>query len=226
MPKELSDKKSKRSVQDLHAAASESISPTSRTKCTDDLLISARIRTLRREQGVSIRALAEKCGISGNTLSLIENNRTSPSVHTLQLLADGLGVSLGNFFNTDHSERSPVYQRQGQRPLVYFANGTLEKLGEGLPPLGAEPILVTLQSHSDHYENIQHTGREFIYCLEGRVTCMVAGQAYQLSPGDSLLFDARSLHRWLNTYAGPSRLLVLFCPMDAHEQPAERHLDQ
>ncbi len=206
-------------------AAGSSILPRG-TDTTDDLSVRARIRAFRQERGISIRALAAKCGISGNTLSLIENNRTSPSLHTLQLLANGLGVPLSTFFTEEKAEHSPVYQQQGQRSLVHFTNGTLEKLDEGLPPLGAEPVLVTMESRLDNSKDIIHAGREFIYCLDGRVTCVVENQAYQLSPGDSLLFDARKPHRWLNSYPGPSKLLVLFCPMDPHDQPAERHLNR
>lgn len=226
MPKEPDDRKHLSATQDLFVPATGYILPAQGAEYADDLSVSARIRALRRERGISIRALATKCGISGNTLSLIENNRTSPSLHTLQLLANGLGVSLSTFFTEEKPEHSPVYQQQGQRSLVHFANGTLEKLDEGLPPLGAEPVLVTIESHPGNLEDICHAGREFIYCLDGKVTCVVDNQAYHLSPGDSLLFDARKPHRWLNAYPGSSKLLVLFCPMDAHDQPAARHLNR
>jgi transcriptional regulator with XRE-family HTH domain len=193
--------------------------------CGGEAPLGKRLRTLRHEQDLSIRALAEKCGISVNTLSLIENNRTSPSVHTLNLLAGGLGVPLIALFEEEKHEQKPVYQRCGQRELIRFSQGTLEKLGEGLPPLGAEPILVTLDTDQSNADEIAHAGREFIYCLDGRVTCMIAGQTYVLLPGDSLLFDANAPHRWINTYSAPSKLLVLFCLMEASDQPAERHLD-
>lgn len=192
--------------------------------CSSEELVGGRLRELRRAKKLSIRSLAAQCGVSVNTLSLIENNRTSPSLHTLQTLARGLGVSLGALFESDKPGHALVYQQQGQRPLLRFPGGALEKLGEGLPPLGAEPILVTLEPAQAQAAEISHVGREFIYCLEGRVICDVAGQEYPLSPGDSLLFDARAPHRWRNVHPGPSRLLVLFCPMEAHDLPAERHL--
>jgi transcriptional regulator with XRE-family HTH domain len=194
--------------------------------CSGEALVGTRLRLLRRGQGLSIRALASKCGISVNTLSLIENNRTSPSVHTLNLLAGGLGVPLVTFFEEEKPGHELVYQQVGQRPLIRFANGTIEKLGEGLPPLGAEPILVTLDVDQKNSREISHVGREFIYCLDGQVTCMIAGQAYSLSSGDSLLFDAKAPHYWINSHPAPTKLLVLFCPMEARDQPAERHLDR
>ncbi len=189
-----------------------------------EVLVGSRLRLLRRAQGLSIRALAEKCGLSVNTLSLIENNRTSPSVHTINLLAGGLGVPLVTFFEEEKPEHGLVHQQNGTRPLIRFASGTLEKLGEGLPPLGAEPILVTLDTGPGSTADISHAGREFIYCLEGQVTCLIAGQIYVLDPGDSLLFDALAPHHWQNSHTAATKLLVLFCPMEARDQPAERHL--
>jgi transcriptional regulator with XRE-family HTH domain len=194
--------------------------------CGGDILVGSRLRLQRRAQGLSIRALAAKCGLSVNTLSLIENNRTSPSIHTLNLLAAGLGVPLVSFFEEEKPEHGLVYQQHGQRPLIRFSSGTLERLGEGLPPLGAEPILVTLDQLRQESGDIRHAGREFIYCLEGSATCIVAGQPYALTPGDSLLFDAAAPHRWINTHPGATKLLVLFCPMEARDRPAERHLDR
>jgi transcriptional regulator with XRE-family HTH domain len=194
------------------------------TNCSAcETLIWERVRRLRHERNLSIRTLAEKCGISVNTLSLIENNRTSPSVHTLNLLAGGLGVPVIALFEEEKHKQELVYQQDGQREVIRFAHGTLERLGEGLPPLGAEPIQVILEA--DQEELVSHNGREFIYCLEGRVTCLLPNQAYMLSPGDSLLFDAGVPHRWVNSQPYPSKILVLFCPMEARDQPAEHHLE-
>lgn len=211
-------------AQEAHALFDDPGRTAPESCCNREDLIGARLRRLRREQNVSIRCLASKCGISVNTLSLIENNRTSPSLHTLHLLARGLGVPLVTLFDEDKPEYALVYQQYGQRPKMRFPSGTLENLGEGLPPLGAEPILVTLDADQVETGDISHAGREFIYCLKGKVTCVVANQEYSLSPGDSLLFDAHAPHHWQNPRSTPSQLLVLFCPMEAHDLPAERHL--
>ena len=211
--------------QDAHAWVDELRALPQEACCRDTTLVGARIRLLRQEQRLSIRTLAAKSGISANTLSLIENGHTSPSVHTLQLLARGLGLPLITFFEGEKAEPALVYQRQGQRPLMRFANGNLMKLGEGLPPLGAEPILVTLDPGLEKGADISHVGREFLFCLEGKMTCVIAGQEYPLTPGDSLLFDASTPHHWLNPHPDSCQILILFCPMEARDQPAEQHLD-
>lgn len=189
-----------------------------------EVQVGARLRALRKQRGLTIRALAEKCQISPNTLSLIENERTSPSIRTLGQLAQGLGIHLAALLEPEPSGQGVVYQQQGQRSLTRFANGTIENLGDGLPPLGAEPILVTLETHLTPPDDVSHAGREFVYCIQGRVACYIGGTRYPLAAGDSLLFDASIPHRWENTHSKASRLLVLFCPMDARDHPVEQHL--
>ena len=219
------NKKSTVIGQDVHSLIVKSTIAYQKPAHNSDFPIGVRLRNLRKQHRMSIRALADKCGVSINTLSLIENDKTSPNINTLKLLAEGLELPIMSFFEDEKTDEELVYQKQGQRPQMRFGNGTLERLGEGLPPLGAEPILVTLESTDDNVQDISHAGREFIYCLEGQVTCMIAGQIYPLLPGDSLLFNARVPHRWLNDSPEPSKLMVLFCPMEAQDQPAERHLN-
>lgn len=191
---------------------------------TENVQVGSRIRAIRKQRGQTIRNLAEECQVSPNTISLIENERTSPSIRTLCQIANGLGVSVSTLVEPEHPGSGVVHQKQGQRAITQFANGTIENLGEGLPPLGAEPILVTLETHGTRVEDASHAGREFVYCLDGKVDCVIAGTEYSLSVGDSLLFDASVPHHWENMRPQPSRLLVLFCPIDAHDQPVEQHL--
>jgi transcriptional regulator with XRE-family HTH domain len=208
---------------DIHQDATLTV-PSQHPFETDPIQVGARIRAIRKQSGLTIRILAKRCQLSPNTLSLIENERTSPSVRTLGQLAQGLGVNIGSLLEPKIPGQPVVYQQQGQRTVTRFANGTIENLGDGLPPLGAEPILVTLDSHQTASEDVSHAGREFVYCIEGSVACIIAGTRYLLSGGDSLLFDAGIPHRWENTHSQPTRLLVLFCPMDARDQPVEQHL--
>ena len=190
----------------------------------DCVRVGARVRAMRMERGMTIRALAESCQLSTNTLSLIENEKTYPNVQTLQLLARGLHVHISTFFICEEPDQSVVYQKQGMRTITRFSNGELENLGDGLPRLGAEPILVTLEYSQDIPLDVGHAGREFVYCLDGSVACVIAGKNYELATGDSLLFDAGIPHHWENIRTTPSKLLVLFCAMDTQDKPMEKHL--
>jgi transcriptional regulator with XRE-family HTH domain len=189
-----------------------------------DINVGYQLRKLRLERGLSIRALAELSGLNVNTLSLIENSKTSPSVSTLQQLAGALGVPITAFFETDTPKNNIQYQKSGNRPRVAFTRGTLEDLGAGLTLLGGQPFLVTLEPKANSGSTpIVHTGFELVFCLEGQLSYTIEDKVYPLDPGDSLLFEAHLPHYWQNTGETASRSLLIMCPTDESDQPTERH---
>jgi transcriptional regulator with XRE-family HTH domain len=194
------------------------------TPSTTAVDVGQQLRALRGRQRLSIRALAELSGLNPNTLSLIENGKTSPSVATLQLLAAALGVRVTAFFETDAETGRVTCLKAGERPGFPFARGRLENLGAGLARRGLEPLLIVLEPKADSGPTpIVHTGREFVFCLEGQLAYTIEDQTYLLEPGDSLLFEAYLPHRWQNAGVTPSRSLLVLCPADERDQPTERH---
>jgi transcriptional regulator with XRE-family HTH domain len=189
-----------------------------------EISVGQRLREIRGLRGLSLRALSEMSGLNINTLSLIENEHTSPSVSTLQQLAQSLQVSISEFFENNHGSKEIVHQKQGQRPRVSFEHSAMEDLATGMPHFGAEPLIVTLNPGADSGKSpIVHTGREFVYCIDGHVTYIVNSQKYLLDPGDSLVFEAYLPHQWKNSDSAPSHILLVLCPMDIRDSPAERH---
>lgn len=183
-----------------------------------------RLREIRSQSRLSIRALAAMSGLNVNTLSLIENGRTSPSVSTLQQLARSLQVPITTFFETDHGEKKAVFQKNGARPRATFAHGLMEDLGAGMPYYGVEPLILALNPHADSGKHpMVYTGREFVYCIEGQIAYTVDSEMFLLEPGDSLLFDAYLPHHLKNMNATPSRVLLVLCPLDNCDRPTERH---
>ena len=182
------------------------------------------LRELRMNNCLSIRALARKSGLNVNTLSAIENNKTSPSVSTLQQVATALRLPINAFFETKKTTKAIVYQKETGRQIAAFTHGTLSDLGAGFSGSGMEPFLVTLTPGADSGDTpIVHTGLEFIYCLQGSIRYEVEKVTYQLEPGDSLLFAAHLPHRWWNAGAISSQFLLLLCPSDERDHPDERH---
>ncbi len=73
--------------------------------------------------GLSQRALAGN-GNDFNTLNLIENEKTSPNVSTLQQLADTLNVPITTFFRSVKERKEIVFQKAGERQKTIFSQGT------------------------------------------------------------------------------------------------------
>jgi transcriptional regulator with XRE-family HTH domain len=191
---------------------------------TEAIDVGRQLRKLRLEASLSIRALAELSELNVNTLSLIENEKSSPSVSTLQQLAKALEVPITAFFETESPPKNIVFQKSGHRPRVDFSHGALEDLSAGLTWRGGQPLLVVLEPKADSGPTpIVHTGHEFVFCLEGRLKYAIEGQCYLLEPGDSLLFEAHLPHRWENVGETPTRSLLVLCPTDDNDRPTERH---
>jgi transcriptional regulator with XRE-family HTH domain len=189
-----------------------------------EINVGQNLREQRLGRGLSIRSLAERSGLNVNTLSLIENNKTSPSVSTLQQLASALDIPITAFFGTGAPKNNISYQKAGQRPRAAFAHGTLEDLGAGLTLRGGQPFLVTLEPKANSGATpIVHTGLELVLCLEGHLSYTIEEQVYPLDPGDSLLFEAYLPHCWQNTGETASRSLLIMCPTDESDHPTERH---
>jgi transcriptional regulator with XRE-family HTH domain len=157
-------------------------------------------------------------------LSLIENGKTSPSVNTLQHLAQSLDVPITAFFEEKRQKRRVVYQKSGERKQINFAQGQMEQLSAGFPGMGSEPFITKLELGANSGDDpITYGGRQFIYCLEGHITYFIEDEVYPLAPGDSLIFDAYTPHTWRNTASTVSRALLVLCPENSYESPPERY---
>lgn len=157
------------------------------------------IRLIRRQQDLSISDLAGAAGISNGMLSKIENGAISPSLTTLQAISSVLQVPLSSLFASFEERQDCSFVRAGQGVLI-DRRGT--KVGHIYHLLGAvlrgevvvEPYLITLAEDAVAYTGFRHSGIEFLYMLEGEVTYRHGAETYELTPGDSLLFDSSALH--------------------------------
>jgi transcriptional regulator with XRE-family HTH domain len=189
-----------------------------------DIDVGRQLREVRASRELSLRALAKLSGLNVNTLSLIENGRTSPSVSTLQQLAAALQVPITAFFESEPAQKSLVFQKRGQRPRAALDFGALEDLGAGLTLRGGQPLLVTLKPGAGSGDTpIVHTGHEFVYCLEGQLEYSIQGEKYLLEPGDSLIFEAHMAHKWRNAGSEVLHSMLIICPTDDNDRPTERH---
>ncbi len=186
--------------------------------------IGPKLRALRKRRGLSLRTLAGLCGLSVNTISLVERGKTSPSVATLHRLATALGVSM-TFFFEEEEQRDVVFVKADRRARTRSDSVIMENLGSGLRDQTMEPLLVTLQPGADSGgEPMVHLGHEFVFCLEGEIEYEVRDDKYLLDAGDSLIFEAHLPHRWRNTGSSPSTILLILQTQKGREESVEQHL--
>jgi transcriptional regulator with XRE-family HTH domain len=174
-----------------------------------EVAIGREVRAFRKAQGTTVSELSETTGLSIGMLSKIENGNTSPSLSTLQTLANALSVPLTSFFRQYEERREAVHtkagngvetEREGTRAGHQY--NLLGHIGSNSSGVIVEPYLIELTTESDTFETFQHGGIETIYMLEGAVDYRHGAETYPLRPGDTLFFDADAPH-------GPETLVEL-----------------
>ncbi|WP_298291884.1 helix-turn-helix domain-containing protein [uncultured Litoreibacter sp.] len=174
-----------------------------------EIAIGREVRAFRRQQEITVAELSNLTGLSIGMLSKIENGNTSPSLTTLQTLANALSVPLTSFFRRFEKARVAVHTKSGEGVEI-DREGTranhqynlLGHIGSNASGVIVEPYLITLSKKSDVFQTFQHGGIETIYMLDGEVDYRHGDEVYPLKPGDTLFFDADAPH-------GPERLVSL-----------------
>ena len=184
--------------------------------------VGLRIRSFRDRQGLTLRVVAERCGLSINAISQIERGENSPTVSTLHRLATALNLSITDFFN-EESAQTIVFVKRNQGLSTTGGRISMESLGIGLRNQRLEPFRMMVRPGSGNLDDpISHSGEEFIHCLQGEVDCIVADKTYLLEQGDSLLFEATQPHAYYNPTGEPAMVLLII--LATHDRQLVRQL--
>ncbi|CAH0990081.1 HTH-type transcriptional regulator PuuR [Sinobacterium norvegicum] len=162
--------------------------------------IGERLKNIRKDYGYSQRELAKRVGVTNSTISLIEQNRVSPSVGSLKKVLDGIPMSLADFFAVDAGEKDQQF---------FYQSNDLPDLGtEGIQYLlvGANrndrqmSIMreVYIAGSDTGEELLSHDGEEGGFIVQGQLELTVDGDVQLLSEGDGYYFDSRKPHRFRN----------------------------
>lgn len=170
-----------------------------------DFDIGSRLRAVREQRGLSQRELASRAGLTGGAVSLIEHNKSSPSVASLKRLLDAIPMSLSEFF----------HEVEDLGPPKYFY--TASEFVELSPQDGRGTTLMSLRQLGDASTHsiqmlrevykpgadtgpdmLSHEAEEAGIVIEGIIELTVADQRRVLNPGDGYLFDSRLPHRFRN----------------------------
>jgi len=169
------------------------------------------LRRLRDRERVSIRTLASKCGFSPSFISQVELNQASPSLASLERIATGLGVTLGEFFLT--AERSgPALVRSSHRLVLQsgWSSSQIESLGS--PGIGnrLEALLVTIRPEGTSGKRMYPSNTElFAMVLAGSVRLELPDGTQVLRRGDAITIPAGTPHRWENKGTRDVQLLKI-----------------
>jgi transcriptional regulator with XRE-family HTH domain len=161
--------------------------------------VGGRLRRLREMHGLSQRELAKRAGVSNAIISLIEQNRSSPSVGSLKKVLDGLPVSLAEFFGGERAARPQVFFASDE--LVELAGGRISyrQVGRDLPEKGVQILHERYAPGADTGEAmLRHESEEGGVVIRGQLEVTVGDQRRVLEAGEAYYFDSRLPHRFRN----------------------------
>jgi XRE family transcriptional regulator, regulator of sulfur utilization len=159
------------------------------------------VRRLRTELRISVRALASKCGCSPSFISQVELGQASPSIASLDRIASGLGVSLGQFFLASEC-MVPAVVKASQRPMLQSAwsRSQIESLSPHTHGSRFEGFLVIMDPGGASGARLHARETElFAFVFEGDVCLQLEGRSHLLQQGDAITLLPGTLHRWDNT---------------------------
>ena len=171
--------------------------------------LGARVRQLRQDRGLTLKALGRESGLSHPFLSQLERGLARPSVGSLERIAQALEVPVSALWTATAPEPARV-ARAGEGAVIPHAEprapGGVREL-----PLSDRALRVREWSGGGRSwpEQTATTTGEVVLCVvRGALEVEVDGDVHALEAGDALRFDGRLPHRVRRS--GPATTRALY----------------
>ena len=176
--------------------------------------IGTHLKELRTRRKLTVRELAARSGVSHATISLIERERTSPSIDTLSAMLDALGTTLVGFFGDipQSVPYSPFYPKVELVEIGDAAAVSYRMLGMNHPNRHLLMLRETYQVEADTGAPFSHKAQEAGFVLQGELEVTVGGESRVLRPGDGYYFDSQLPHRFRNVGTEPAQVISAVTP--------------
>jgi transcriptional regulator with XRE-family HTH domain len=179
------------------------VRPSGGEERLDEKTVAEKLRKLRKNKNVTLKALARETGFTEGYLSRIENSKTVPPIPTLDRIARGLGMNIGYLLQEEKENRprdqNPDLQVFKKRDISERKLNHDTRMGYRFEALALEmsernmhPYLI--KAEFDFGELQQHDGEEFIYILEGSFEFLHGSNKYVLEEGDCVYYYAHIPH--------------------------------
>jgi len=174
------------------------------------LPLGERIKTRRKELGLTLQQLADRSSLSAPFISQAERDLTTPSLVSLLALAEALEVDVSYFMRIP--DNTKVVHRAAKprviaidSPVQYFDlasqidNRQLDVILMRIPPGHVFPV-------------DQRNGEDMLYLISGELYATAGQTKTVLKAGDSMHFDSRLPHSARNVSDEEAVLLYVGTP--------------
>ncbi|RKT27718.1 XRE family transcriptional regulator [Roseovarius halotolerans] len=175
--------------------------------------IGTNLKHLRHRRHLSTRELANRSGVSHATISLIERDKISPTIDTLQAVLDALGSRLSEFLSgIREGGTSPFYLADELPEIGNPENISYKIIGLNHPYRSIQFLRETYSIGADSGEMLTHVAQEAGYIMSGEVELTVGQATRVLKKGDGYYFDSREFHRFRNVGTTKAEIVSAISP--------------
>ena len=175
--------------------------------------VGARIRAMRLRQGLTLKDVGDRTGVSVSMLSMLERGVATASVQTLVSVASALGVHMYDLFDHPDEDASPV-TRVDEQAVIRMGEGTARRVAHHDVSAGLELAVNTYEpGGASGPSATHHDGREFGVLVSGRLVVELDGGEHELGPGDVIAYASTRPHRISN--AGSEQAIAVWVNIDS-----------
>ncbi|MGB0506040.1 MAG: cupin domain-containing protein [Pikeienuella sp.] len=182
--------------------------------------VGERLRQLRADKGMSQRRLAEAADVPHGQISMIETNRSSPSIASMRKILGGLGLTMSEFFEPEATNTSKVFFESTELTDLTSSLYGLEAVQKIALKQVGDARAHGLQVLHERYEPgadtgevmLKHSANEGGVVISGEIEVTVGDDVKILTTGCAYLFDSRSPHRFRNISNKPAEVVSACTP--------------
>ncbi|MGH3562223.1 MAG: helix-turn-helix domain-containing protein [Mycobacterium sp.] len=168
--------------------------------------MTALLRAVRRQRGLTLESLAEQTGLTKSYLSKIERRQSTPSIAAAMKVARALDVDVAQLFAEQSEEEKIAIDRVVERGAD---RQRYRAMAAGLLGKSMSPFVVRPAGRSAGDPHPAHTGQEFVFVHAGTVELDYGDRTWKLAAGDSAYFDASVSHRIRAVGAARAEVVVV-----------------
>lgn len=164
---------------------------------------------LRNRRGLTQAKLAELADVPRSTIANLESGTGNPSLMNLAKISRALSASIEMLLSSTKalcrlikaSELKSVLRSQGEVTIVKL-------LPDPIPGMEIDKIEINPGAKMRGLPHSSGT-KEYLHCLQGELSIVVAGETYRLSKGDVLSFPGEIHHTYENIGKGKAIGLIV-----------------
>jgi transcriptional regulator with XRE-family HTH domain len=171
--------------------------------------LGARVRELRHERGLTLKALGSSAGLSHPFLSQLERGLARPSVGSVERIATALNVPVGALWSASRSDAVQIIRAADGTSMAHAEDGAPGAVRDLWVEDGGMRVREWTGGGRSWPDDADTTpGEVVLYVVRGAIEVDLGGTVHRLATGDALRFDGSMPHRLRRS--GPATTRALY----------------